>query len=227
MRRSTRPSSRSAPCGARLFASRLHIFDDPNFTGNVPIFDRDSDLRLVGTSDPPAFRQYGVRNASGIWRPTNARLLIVVGSREEYDTVARMTLDRGARPGTLIPIWWQDTADRLPSELLERAQAVLLEEGRFGDRGVAERSLASYAANGGRVLLDAHGASSGLSELWPVDGATTRLSASGAHASSASLGASFAPAPTTMARGAADRHRIRTTHVSSSTRMGARSSPSE
>jgi hypothetical protein len=172
------------------------IFEDPNFTANVPIFDRDSDLRLVATSDPPAFRQYGVRNAGGIWRPTNARLLIVVGSREEYDTVARMTLDRGARPGTLIPIWWQDTADRLPSELLERAQAVVIEDGRFGDRVGAERSLASYAANGGRVLLDAHGSSSGLSELWPVEGATDEaIGEWRLHASSTTLRVQdFAPA---------------------------------
>ena len=148
------------------------VFDDPNFTGNVAAFDRDSALRVVAKSDPPAFREYGVQGAGAIWRPTNARLLVVVGAREEYDTVARMTLDRGARPGTLIPIWWQDTADRLPSDLLQRAQAVVIEDGRFGDRAVAERSLASYAAGGGRVLLDAHGASSGLSTLWPVDGAT-------------------------------------------------------
>src|SRR6266550_7498287 len=107
-----------------------------------------------------------------------------------------MTLDRGARPGTLIPIWWQDTADRVPNELLQRAQAVIVEDGRFGDRASAERSLASYAANGGRVLLDAHGASSGLSDLWPVDGATDEaIGEWRLHASSASLRLQdFAPA---------------------------------
>jgi hypothetical protein len=164
------------------------IFDDPNFTGNVPIFDRDSDLRVVATSDPPAFREYGVRAATAIWRPTNARLLVVVGGREEYDTVARMTLDRGARPGTLIPIWWQDTADHIPSELLQRAQALVIEDGRFGDRAAAERSLAAYATAGGRVLLDAHGSSEGLSTLWPVDGSTDEAIAEWRlHASSSGL----------------------------------------
>jgi hypothetical protein len=148
------------------------VFDDPNFTGNLAAFDRDGGLGLIARSDPPAFREYGVRGAGAIWRPTNARLLVVVGGREEYDTVARMTLDRGARPGTLIPIWWQQTADRLPSDLLQRAQAVVIEDGRFGDRPAAERSLEAYAANGGRVLLDAHGASTALSSLWPVDAAT-------------------------------------------------------
>src|SRR5439155_10225036 len=147
-------------------------FDDPNFTGNVAAFDRDGALRVVATSDPPAFREYGVTGAGGIWRPTSARLLVVVGGREEYDTVARMTLDRGARPGTLIPIWWQGTADRVPGDLLQRAQSVIIEDGRFGDRAAAERSLAAYATNGGRVLLDAHGANSSLSALWPVNGAT-------------------------------------------------------
>jgi hypothetical protein len=148
------------------------IFDDPNFTGNVAAFDRDSGLRVVAASDPPAFREYAVSGVGGIWRPTNARVLVVVGGREEYDTVARMTLDRGAGPATLIPIWWQETADRVPAELLQRAQAVIVEDGRFGDRAAAERSLASYATGGGRVLLDAHGSSSNLSSLWPVDGAT-------------------------------------------------------
>ena len=172
------------------------VFDDPNFTGNVAAFERDGALRVVATSDPPAFREYGVIGAGGIWRPTNARVLVVVGGREEYDTVARMTLDRGARPGTLIPIWWQDTADRLPSELLQRAQAIVIEDGRFGDRAAAERSLASYAANGGRVLLDAHGSSSGLSALWPVEGSTDEAIAEWRlHASSTALHVKdFAPA---------------------------------
>ena len=123
-------------------------------------------------SDPPAYRQFAVRGAGAIWRPTNAPLVVVVGGRDEYDTVARMTLDRGARPGTLIPIWWQDTADRVPNDLLQRAQAVVIEDGRFGDRAAAERSLAAYATSGGRVLLDAHGSNSSLSALWPVNGAT-------------------------------------------------------
>jgi hypothetical protein len=172
------------------------IFDDPNFTANVASFDRNSALRVVATSDPPAFREYGVIGAGGIWRPTNARVLVVVGGREEYDTVARMTLDRGARPGTLIPIWWPDTADRLPSDLLQRAQAIIIEDGRFGDRAAAELSLASYAANGGRVLLDAHGSSSGLSALWPVEGSTDEAIAEWRlHASSTALRVKdFAPA---------------------------------
>jgi hypothetical protein len=172
------------------------LFDDPNFTGNQAAFDRDNGLTLIAASDPPAFREYGVRGAVGIWRPTNAQVLIVVGGREEYDTVARMTLDRGARPGTLIPIWWQDTADRLPNELLQRAQAVVIEDGRFGDRASSERILASYATAGGRVLLDAHGSSSGLSELWPVDGSSDEAIAEWRlHASAATLRVQdFAPA---------------------------------
>ena len=172
------------------------VFDDPNFTGNLAAFDRDSGLGLVAKSDPPTFREYGVRGASAIWRPTNARVLVVVGGREEYDTVSRMTLDRGARPGTLIPIWWQDTADRLPSDLLGRAQAIVVEDGRFGDRAAAERALGAYAANGGRVLLDARGGSSALSDLWPVDGATDEaISGWRLHASSPTLRIQdFAPA---------------------------------
>jgi hypothetical protein len=148
------------------------VFDDPNFTGNLERFNSDAGLRLVATSDPPAFREYAVREASAIWRPTNARLLIVVGGREEYDTLARMTLDRGARPASLIPIWWQETADRVPADLLERAQAVVVEDGRFGDRAAAETRLTAYAKGGGRVLLDAHGAAPTLSEMWPVVAAT-------------------------------------------------------
>jgi len=148
------------------------LFDDPNFTGNLARFERGDLVQQVAVSDPPAYRQFAVRGAGAIWRPTNAPLVLVVGGRDEYDTVARMTLDRGARPGTLIPIWWQDTADRVPNDLLQRAQAVVIEDGRFGDRVAAERSLAAYATGGGRVLLDAHGSSSSLSALWPVDGAT-------------------------------------------------------
>jgi hypothetical protein len=148
------------------------VFDDPNFTGNLGNFNADPALRVVATSEPPAFREYAVRDASAIWRPTNARLLIVVGGREEYDTLARMTLDRGARPGSLIPIWWQETADRVPAELLERAQAVVVEDGRFGDRPAAEALLASYARRGGRVLLDARGTTPSLSDIWPVEAAT-------------------------------------------------------
>jgi hypothetical protein len=172
------------------------VFDDPNFTGNVERFERSDLVRRVAVSDPPIYKQYAVSNPSALWRPTNARLLVVVGGREEYDTVARMTLDRGARPGTLIPIWWQDTADHIPNDLLERAQAVIVEDGRFGDRAAADRSLASYAMGGGRVLLDARGSSSALSELWPVEGATDEaIGEWRLHASSASLRVQdFAPA---------------------------------
>jgi hypothetical protein len=148
------------------------VLDDPNFTGNLARFERGDLVRRVAISDPPLYRQYAVPQPSAIWRPTNAPLLVVVGGSDEYDTVARMALDRGARPGTLVPIWWQDTADRLPNELLGRAQAVVIEDGWFGDRDAAERSLSAYAASGGRVLLDARGASSGLSALWPVVAAT-------------------------------------------------------
>ena len=148
------------------------VFDDPNFTGNLSAFNGDAALTLVATSDPPAFRQYAIRDAGAIWRPTNARLLVVVGDRDEYDTLARMTLDRGASPGSLIPIWWQETVDRVPAELLSRAQAVVVEDGRFGDRATAETLLGAYAKGGGRVLLDAHGGSPSLSELWPVVAAT-------------------------------------------------------
>src|SRR5438105_3067184 len=148
------------------------LFDDPNFTGNLARFQRGDLVQQVAVSEPPAYRQFAVRGAGAIWRPTNAPLVVVVGGRDEYDTVARMMLDRGARPGTLLPIWWQDMADRVPSDLLQRAQAVVIEDGRFGDRAAAERSLAAYAASGGRVLLDAHGSSSSLTALWPVDGAT-------------------------------------------------------
>src|SRR4029077_20310116 len=129
-------------------------------------------VQRVAISDPPLYREYAVPQPTAIWRPTNAPLLVVVGGSDEYDTVARMALDRGARPGTLVPIWWQDTADRLPNGLLDRAQAVVIEDGRFGDRTAAERTLAAYASSGGRVLLDARGASSGLSALWPVVAAT-------------------------------------------------------
>ena len=148
------------------------VFDDPNFTGNLAAFDRDSGLRLLATSDPPAFRQYGVRGAGAIWRPTNARLLVVVGDKDEYDTVVRMALDRAARPDSLIPIWWDGTADALPADLTQRAQAIVIEDGRFGDRAAAERSLEAYASGGGRVLLDARGANAALGPLWPVETAT-------------------------------------------------------
>jgi hypothetical protein len=148
------------------------VFDEPNFTGNLASFGADRGLALVGASDPPTYRQYAVRDPGAVWRPTNAPLLIVVGDRDEYDRVARITLERVARPATLIPIWWQGTADRLPAELLERAQAILVEDGNFGERAGAERALGSYAAAGGRVLLDARGAAPALSDLWPVEGAT-------------------------------------------------------
>jgi len=148
------------------------VFDDPNFTGNLARFESGDLARRVAQSDPPAYRQYAVPSPTSIWRPTDAPLLIVVGTRDEYYGVARAALDRGARPGTLIPIWWQETADRLPSAMLQRAQAVLVEDGRFGDRASAEHALVAFAANGGRVLLDAHGASGVLSAAWPVDGAT-------------------------------------------------------
>jgi hypothetical protein len=170
----------TAPFHAERFRAALDwfavdsfsVFDDPNFTGNLAIFNADPALRVVATSDPPMFRQYAVRDARAIWRPTNARLLIVVGGREEYDTVARMTLDRGARPASLIPIWWQENVDRLPAQLLERAQAVVIEDGRFGDRATAEALLTAYAKGGGRVLLDAHGGAPSLSDMWPVLAAT-------------------------------------------------------
>src|SRR5207302_8626995 len=102
--------------------------------GNLARFERGDLMRPVAMSDPPVYREYAVLDPTPIWRPTNARVLIVVGDRDEYDSVARMTLERGARPGTLVPIWWQDTADRIPSDLARRAQAVPGEDGRFGDR---------------------------------------------------------------------------------------------
>jgi hypothetical protein len=143
------------------------VFDDPNFTGNVSSFERDGGARLVATSDPPVFRQYAVSDPQPIWRPTNAPLVVVVGDRDEYDTIARMLLERDARPGTRIPIWWQGTADDLPRDLVDRAGAIVIQDGRFGDGATAERMLESYATQGGRVLLDARAAGI-LSALWPV-----------------------------------------------------------
>jgi hypothetical protein len=148
------------------------VFDDPNFTGNVADFDRDAALQKVTSSDPPVFRQYAVREPTAIWRATNAPLLIVVGDRDEYDTMARISLERVARPVSLVPIWWDSTVDRIPAELLDRAQAILVEDERFGDRAAAERILSAFAERGGRVVLDAHGATPTLTALWPVEAAT-------------------------------------------------------
>ncbi|HEV8536866.1 MAG TPA: hypothetical protein VGR87_14260 [Candidatus Limnocylindria bacterium] len=148
------------------------VFDDPNFTGNLGAYERDPSVRLLATSEPPLFREYGVRGTGAIWRPTNAPLVVVVGGREEYDTVARMLFDRVGVPSTLIPIWWQGTADGVPPELVQRAQAVVIEDGRFGDRAAAERTLEAYANSGGRVLLDARGASASFAPLWPIESST-------------------------------------------------------
>jgi hypothetical protein len=106
-----------------------------------------------------------------------------------------MSMDRGARPGTLIPIWWRGTADGIPRDLLQRAQAVLIEDGHFGVRATAEQALEKYAAGGGRVLLDAHGASASLSALWPVESATDEgIDAWRPRASTAARVQEFSPA---------------------------------
>jgi len=98
-------------------------------------------------------------------------VLIVVGDREEYDTTARLAFDRGARPGSLIPIWWSGTADALPADLLERAQAVVIQSGRLGDDARATQILEPQARRGARVVFDAGSSSdASLSAFWPVEG---------------------------------------------------------
>ncbi|HEV8228582.1 MAG TPA: hypothetical protein VGQ86_01385 [Candidatus Limnocylindria bacterium] len=141
----------------------------PNFTGNLPELERDPSVRLIRTSEEQVFREYAVLGATTICRATNARLLVVVGGREEYDTIARLALDRLARPNSLIPIWWSGTADSLPGELLERAQAIVIESGRLGDDERAARLLEPAARQGTRLVFDAaSGPAATLSGLWPV-----------------------------------------------------------
>src|SRR5207237_10404125 len=121
---------------ARFPPNALSVLADPNFTGTLARFERGDLVQRVAISDPPVYREYTVPQPTAIWRPTNAPLLVVVGGSDEYDTVARMSLDRGARPGTLLPIWWQDTADRHHNELLCCAPAVVVEDGLLCYRAV-------------------------------------------------------------------------------------------
>jgi hypothetical protein len=142
-----------------------------NFTGNLPDLERDRSIRLIATSAAGDFREFSVLDATTIYRATNAPLLVVVGDREEYDTIARLALDHGARPGSLVPIWWSGTADALPADLLERAQAVVVQAGRVGDDARAALLLEPQARRGARVILDAgSSADASLSAFWPVEG---------------------------------------------------------
>ena len=166
------------PFDAQRFAAALDWFAidefsvdlrDPNFTGNLADFARSPLLRVAGESDPPIFRRYAVTAPQPAVRETNAKLLVVASDLPEYDTIARIVMERTEAPGGLLPIRWPGAVGDLPGELVARAATIVVTPGAIGDEARATEVLQGFVERGGRAVYDA-GSSPGASlpRLWPV-----------------------------------------------------------
>src|SRR5439155_792488 len=88
-------------------------------------------MRLVPETKNTQFRLYRVDSPSTIGATTTAPLVVVIGSRSDYDRVARLLFDDGASPRTRVPVWWSGTVADLPDDLVGRAASVIVVGGHL------------------------------------------------------------------------------------------------
>ena len=126
-------------------------------------------MRLVPETKDTPFRLYKVNSPTAIAATTKAPLGIVVGSRSDYDRVARLLFDEGASPRTRVPVWWNGTLADLPDDLAARAASVIVVGAHLGETAAATRRIEALTAAGANVLWDVGDLpDTTLPDPWPV-----------------------------------------------------------
>ena len=126
-------------------------------------------MRLVPETKATPFRLYKVDSPTAIAATTKAPLGIVVGSRSDYDRVARLLFDEGASPRTRVPVWWNGTLADLPDDLAARAASVIVVGAHLGETAAATRHIEALTAAGANVLWDVGDLpDTTLPDPWPV-----------------------------------------------------------
>jgi len=126
-------------------------------------------MRLVPETKATPFRLYKVDSPTAIAATTKAPLGIVVGSRSDYDRVARLLFDEGASPRTRVPVWWNGTLADLPDDLAARAASVIVVAAHLGETAAATRHIEALTAAGANVLWDVGDLpDTTLPDPWPV-----------------------------------------------------------
>ena len=126
-------------------------------------------MRLVPETKDTPFRLYKVDSPTAIAATTKAPLGIVVGSRSDYDRVARLLFDEGASPRTRVPVWWNGTLADLPDDLAARAASVIVVGAHLGETAAATRHIEALTAAGANVLWDVGDLpDTTLPDPWPV-----------------------------------------------------------
>src|SRR5439155_363817 len=126
-------------------------------------------VRLVPETKDTPFRLYRVDSPTAIAATTKAPLGIVVGSRSDYDRVARLLFDEGASPRTRVPVWWNGTLADLPDDLAARAASVIVVGAHLGETAAATRHIEALTAAGANVLWDVGDLpDTTLPDPWPV-----------------------------------------------------------
>jgi len=126
-------------------------------------------MRLVPETKNTQFRLYRVDSPTTIAATTRAPLVVVVGSRSDYDRVARLLFDDGASPRTRVPVWWSGSLADLPDDLVARAASVIVVGDRLGDPARASRNADALAAAGAKLVWDVGDlGDASLPEPWPA-----------------------------------------------------------
>ncbi|TMF25494.1 MAG: hypothetical protein E6I28_08885 [Chloroflexi bacterium] len=116
--------------------------------GNLPF------MRLVPETKNTQFRLYRVDSPTTIAATTKAPLVVVVGTRSDYDRVARLLFEDGASPRTRVPVWWSGGLGDLPDDLVARAASVIVVGDHLGDPARAAQNADTMTAAGAKLLWD-------------------------------------------------------------------------
>ena len=116
--------------------------------GNLPF------MRLVPETKNTQFRLYRVDSPTTIAATTRAPLVVVVGTRSDYDRVARLLFEDGASPRTRVPVWWSGGLGDLPDDLVARAASVIVVGDHLGDPARAAQNADTMTAAGAKLLWD-------------------------------------------------------------------------
>ena len=116
--------------------------------GNLPF------MRLVPETKNTQFRLYRVDSPTTIAATTRAPLVVVVGTRSDYDRVARLLFEDGASPRTRVPVWWSGGLGDLPDDLVVRAASVIVVGDHLGDPARAAQNADTMTAAGAKLLWD-------------------------------------------------------------------------
>ncbi len=116
--------------------------------GNLPF------MRLVPETKNTQFRLYRVDSPTTIAATTRAPLVVVVGTRSDYDRVARLLFEDGASLRTRVPVWWSGGLGDMPDDLVARAASVIVVGDHLGDPARAAQNADTMTAAGAKLLWD-------------------------------------------------------------------------